>query len=248
MLGEALYAVGEAIRDSEAGSPHPASPHRFRSPTRNAGTHEISSDLLSRSGTAVGACQGPLSEISAYCSGAPAEQSLEVLAIASDGASGRALPEHGPCLVGGTVTLEDVSFTTENVNRSGTPLRLTYVWRSSVLAPFIRRDVLDRMLLVGAASSACERPSSPRSWGGFSKSARLRTTTRIRLSVEKESTCSLAVWACVVPPPVMQHAVLLGCYSWMLFNTRSYRALPPYPIDNRVLGELTLSHHAPQQA
>ena len=127
MLGEALYAVGEAIRDSEAGSPHPASPRRFRSPTRNAGTHEISSDLLSRSGTAVGACQGPLSEISAYCSGAPAEQSLEVLAIASDGASGRALTEHGPCLIGGTVTLDDVSFITEIAIHIAekTPLRLT---------------------------------------------------------------------------------------------------------------------------
>ena len=32
----------------------------------------------------------------------------------------------------------------------------------------------------------------------------------------------------------------------MRFNTRSYRALPPRPHDNRVLGELTLSHHATQ--
>ena len=30
----------------------------------------------------------------------------------------------------------------------------------------------------------------------------------------------------------------------MRFNTRLYRALPPRPLDNRVLGELTLSHHA----
>ena len=41
----------------------------------------------------------------------------------------------------------------------------------------------------------------------------------------------------------MQHAVLLGRDSWMRFNTRSYRALPPRPLDNRVLGELTLPHH-----
>ena len=78
----------------------------------------------------------------------------------------------------------------------------------------IRRDVLDRMLSVGAASSACERPSSPRSWGGFGESAPSRIATHIRLGVqffhEKEPTCSLAVWACVVPPLVMKHAVLLG--------------------------------------
>ena len=42
----------------------------------------------------------------------------------------------------------------------------------------------------------------------------------------------------------MQHAVLLGRDSWMRFNTRSYRALPPSPPDNRVSGELTMSHHA----
>ena len=107
--------------------------------------------------------------------------------------------------------------------------------------------MLDRMLSVGAASSACERPSSPRSWGGFGISASLRTATHIRLGVqfflEEELTCSLTVWACVVPPSTMQHAVLLGRESWMRFNTRSNRALPPRPLDNRVLNELTLSHY-----
>ena len=104
------------------------------------------------------------------------------------------------------------------------------------------------MLSVGAASSACERPSRRRSWGGFGESDPLRTATHIRLSVqffhEKEPTCSLAVWACVVPPSAMQHAVFLGRESGMRFNTRSYRALPPRPLGNRILGELTLSHHA----
>ena len=61
---------------------------------------------------------------------------------------------------------------------------------------------------------------------------------------DNEPTCSLAVWVCVVPPSVMQHAELLGRYIWMRFNTRSYRALPPRPHDNRIFGEMTLSHHA----
>ena len=42
----------------------------------------------------------------------------------------------------------------------------------------------------------------------------------------------------------MQHAVLLGRDRWVRFNTRSYRALPPRPHDNRVFGELTIYHHA----
>ena len=41
----------------------------------------------------------------------------------------------------------------------------------------------------------------------------------------------------------MQHAVLRGRDSWMRFNTGSYRALPPRPLDNEGLGERTLSHH-----
>ena len=81
-LGEALSAVRGAIRDSEAGLPHPASPRRFRSPTGNAVIHEISSAQKLRLGTVVGADQGPPS---AYFSGAPADQSPEVLAIASRG-------------------------------------------------------------------------------------------------------------------------------------------------------------------
>ena len=43
LVGEALSAVREAIRDSETGLAHPASAGRFRTLTGNAGTHEISS-------------------------------------------------------------------------------------------------------------------------------------------------------------------------------------------------------------
>ena len=227
----------------------PASPHRFRSPAGMAGIHAISFAQQSRLATAVGADHGPPS---AHFLGAPADQSPEVLTIASQGASDLELPEHGPCLVGGTVTLDDVNFTTDIAVHSGgdaiEPYRCTALLDTGSPQTFIRRDVLDRMLSVGAASWACERPSSPRSWGGFVEYAPVRTATRIRLRVqfflEKEPTCSLAVWACVVPPAVMQHIVLLSRDSWMRFNTRSYRALPPHPLDNRVLGELTLSHHA----
>ena len=58
--------------------------------------------------------QGPPSEFSTYFSDAPAHQSQEVLEITSGVGPGLALSEHGPCLVGGTVTLllDDVSFTT----------------------------------------------------------------------------------------------------------------------------------------
>ena len=65
MLSEIISAVCEAIRNSETGPPHPIFPRRFRSPTGNAGIHEISSALPSCSGTAVGVCQGSPSKVSA---------------------------------------------------------------------------------------------------------------------------------------------------------------------------------------
>ena len=40
LLGEAISAVREEIRDSETGSAHPASPRRFRTCTANAGTNK----------------------------------------------------------------------------------------------------------------------------------------------------------------------------------------------------------------
>ena len=163
------------------------------------------------------------------------------------------LPEHGSGLVGGTITLDDASFTTKITVHSGTTV--STVFRCVALLDtgspqtFIRRDVWVQMLAGGAAAVNCEQGSAPRSWGGFGRSAPLVTSTSVCLSVQffraEQPTSSLAVWACVVPPSVMQHAVLLGRDSWMRFNTWSYRSFPPRPFDQRVFGELTLSHHAP---
>ena len=74
------------------------------------------------------------------------------------------------------------------------------------------------------------------------KPAPLGTLTSARLSVQffkiGQPTSSLAVWAFVVPPSVMQ-------YSSVRLNTRSYRSpAPPRPSDQRIFGELTSSHHA----
>ena len=250
--GEDKTCSGKRFRPLATGSAHPASRHRFRTPTGNARIYEISSSPQSCSLTAARACQGPPWDFSTYFSDAPADQSQEVLGIASGGGPGRALSEHDPCLVGGTVTLSDVSFTTKIAIHSGgdttAPYRCAALLDTGSPQTFIRPDVLDRMLLVGTTSSACERPCSPRPWGGFGESAPLRTLTSIRLSVQffrdNDPTCSLAVCTSVVPPSVMQHAVLLGRDSWMRFSTRSYCALPPHPRDDRALGELTLSHLA----
>ena len=97
----------------------------------------------------------------------PADQSHEGLEIASGVGSGLTLSEHGPCLVGVTVTLDDVPFTTKIAINSGGEAIASY-WCVELLdigssQTFIRHDGLDRMLLVGATSVPWERPCNPRS-------------------------------------------------------------------------------------
>ena len=102
---------------------------------------------------------------------------------------------------------------------------------------------------VGAASITCEQKRTPHYWEDAGKSSPLKLSTRVRLSVQfvrgGEPTCSLAVFACVIPPLLMQHAVLLGRNNWMHFNSLFYHSLPPPPPNQRIFGELELVHHAP---
>ena len=167
LLGEALSAVHEAIREREAGSAHPAFSRRFRTSTGNAGILEISPAPESCPITAASACQGPPSEFPTNLSGAPADQSGEVLAISSGVGPGLVLSKHGPCLIGGTVTLDDVSFTTKIAIHCGgdaiSPYRCVALLDTGSSQTFIRRDVLDHMLLVGAALAALERLCRPHS-------------------------------------------------------------------------------------
>ena len=78
LLGEALSAVREEIRDTETGLANPAYAGWFRAPTGNVGIHEISFAPQSCSSTAASACEGPLSEFSTYFSDAPADQNQDL--------------------------------------------------------------------------------------------------------------------------------------------------------------------------
>ena len=135
-LGEAPSAVCGANREGETGSAHPVPSRRVCTRIGNEGMNEIW--LAPRSGplTAASAHQSPTSEVSAYFFDTPAGQSREALEIASGVGTGLALSEHGPCLVGSTVTLDDVLFSTEiQYIAEGAPLRSTDAWLSSILVP-----------------------------------------------------------------------------------------------------------------
>ena len=69
-----------------------------------------------------------------------------------------------------TAALDNAAFTTKIAIHSGAGVLASYgcvaLLDTGAPLPFIRRDVLDRMLSVGAASTACEQKCAPRSSGG----------------------------------------------------------------------------------
>ena len=115
-LGEALFAVREVICESETGLSHQASAGRFRTPTENPRNFVRAAVLLVDRGQRLPRSS---SELSTYFSDAPTDQSQDVLEIDSGDGPGLALSEHDPCVVGGTVTLDDVSFTIIAIHSGG---------------------------------------------------------------------------------------------------------------------------------
>jgi len=157
------------------------------------------------------------------------------------------IPEHGPCLTSGIITVDDASFTTKVLVHSGptatTRRELVALLDTGSPQSFITATAVEQLKASQAATDACERHSSPRSWGGFGTSAPLSTSVSIRLSIQfmrlQSPTAALAVWACVVPAGTMQHPILLGRDSWMRFEQRSYTTLQQQP--NPLPGEPAVS-------
>ena len=229
-----------------------ASSDQFSTPTSRDEVHEISPPPPCPMAL-VRACLGPPSELSTWFSDAPADKSPEVLAVAAGVSLFLALAEHDLCLFGGIMMPDDASFTTKITVHSGATALARFccvaLLDTGSARTFIRRDILDSMLSGGGASIACERKCAPRSWSGLGESAPPQTLTSVRLSVHlfraDEPTCPLAVWACMEPPSVIQHAVLLGRDSSMRLYNRFYPSPPLRPSDHRIFGELELTHHAP---
>ena len=82
------------------------------------------------------ACQGPPTEFSTCFSDTPANNSPEFLAVTPGVDPSSAPPEHGPCLVGGVITLDDASFPTKTAVHSG----------ANALAPFGCVSLLDTVV------------------------------------------------------------------------------------------------------
>ena len=127
LLGDALSAVREAIRDQVRPGRH--TPPSLADSALPSGLLEFPRFCQRRSRARhprPALVKVLFRSFFIYFSDAPADSSRESLTIASAVGPGLALLEHGPCLVGRTVTLDDVSFTTIiAIQLEGAPLHPT---------------------------------------------------------------------------------------------------------------------------
>ena len=189
LLGKALSTVRDAIRTSVAGMATQAYSQQFCTPTTTGGIYEIS-PAPPRPRVPARVCPGPPTEVSTCFSEAPADSSAEVLAVTPGADPSLALPEHGPCLVGGIITLDDaflpqrMRFTVEL-----TPSRPMAAWRSLTLAP--HRLSSDATYWIacsrwGQHPSRASRDALLVCGVVFGESTPLQTSKNIHLSVQFE--------------------------------------------------------------
>lgn len=246
LLGKTLMEVRRLLQDSPGGHAHasPPPPLAPSIPPSMPRIHEIASPGTPSSPPEAAALSGNVTD-------APGDHSAEVLHIASNSAG--PLPasvlEYGPDLVGGTLLVDNNTFTTRVKLHSGPSATAqhtcTALLDSGSPASFVSETVVQAMQQAGALSAGCVRESPARSWGGFGDGPALQTTRSVRLSVTftngAASTASLATWASVVPSSTMTHSVLLGLDSFGRFPSRSFHTLQKPGSNGRIVGELTLS-------
>ena len=184
----------------------------------------------------------------AFTASVPDDHASEVLLAQQQRIDAPLIPEQGPDLTGGVVTMNDATFTTLLSLHSGVSATSRFNCRALLDTgspqSFIHQGAFDQMVALGAADASCVRSTTPRTWSGFVSRQLLSTNRQARMTVQFHhngtTSASLAVWMYIVPNETMRCPLLLGRDSWMRFPSRSYQTLPPHP-DGRTFGELTLS-------
>ena len=184
----------------------------------------------------------------AHTGSVPDDHAPEILLAQEQRSDAPLIPEQGPDLIGGIVTMDDATFTTLLSLHSGVSATSRFNCRALLDTgspeSFINQGAFDQMVALGAADASCVRSTTPRTWSGFGSRQLLSTNQQARMTVQFHhngtASASLAAWMYIVPNETMRCPLLLGRDSWMRFHSRSYQTLPPHP-DGRTFGELSLS-------
>ena len=186
--------------------------------------------------------------LSAFTDSVPDDHAPEVLLAQEQRIDAPLIPEQGPDLISGVVTMDDVTFTTLLSLHSGVSTTSRFNCRALLdtgsLQSFIHQGAFDKMVAAGAADASCVRSITPRTWSGFGSRQLLSTHRQARMTVQFDHngtpSASLSVWMYIVPNETMRCPLLLGRDSWMRFHSRTYQTLSPQS-DGCIFSELTLS-------
>ena len=156
--------------------------------------------------------------LSASIESVPDDHVPEVLLAQEQRADAPLLPEQGPDLIGGIVTMDDATFTTLLTLHSGVSATSQFHCRALLGTgspqSFIHQGSFDQMVAMGAADASCIRSTTPRTWSGFGSQQLLSTNRQARMTVQFNhngtTSASLAVWMYIVPNETMQCPLLLG--------------------------------------
>ena len=249
LLRQALEHTREILRRNSTTLPsHPTPGTPVPRDDTGDTVFEVDSVTHLRLDTARPCADPQMTALSAYTYSVPDDHALEVLLVHGPRIDTPIIPEQGPELISGVVTMDDATFTTLLSLHSGVSTTSRFNCRALLDTgspqSFIHRGAFDQMVATGAADASCVRSSTPRTWSGFGSRQLLSTHQQAKATIQfnhnGSPAASLAVWMCIVPNETMRCPLLLSRDSWMRFHSRSYQTLSPQP-DRRVFGELTLS-------
>ena len=249
LLGQALENARELLRqDSTAPPDDPAPETPVPRDATGDTVFEVDPITHLRLDTTPLPANAQTAALSAFTDSVPDDHAPEVLLAQEQRADAPLLPEQGPGLIGGIVTMDDATFTTLSTVHSGVSATSRFDCRAllDTRSPqsFIHQGAFDQMVAMGAADASCIRSTTPRTWSGFGSQQPLSTNRQARMTVQFNhngtTSASLAVWMYIVHNKTMRSPLFLGRDSWMRFHSRFYQTLPPQP-DGRIFGELTLS-------
>ena len=189
-----------------------------------------------------------MTALSAFTYSVPDDHAPEVFLAQGPRVDAPLIPEQGPGLISGVVTMNDATFITLLSLHSGVSTTSRFNCRALLDTgspqSFIHKGAFDQMVATSAADASCVRSTTPRTWSRFGSRQLLSTHQQARMTIQfnhnGSPSASLAVWMYIVPNETMRCPLLLGRDSWMRFHYRSYQMLSPQP-DGRIFGELTLS-------
>ena len=249
VLGQALEHTREILRRNSTTLPSHPTPGTSV-PRDDTGDTVFEVDPLThlRLGTDHPCAGSQTTALSAYTFPVPDDHTPEVLLAHGPRIDAPLIPEQGPELISGVVTMDDATFTTLLSLHSGVSTTSRFNCRALLDTgspqSFIHRGAFDQMVATGAADASCVRSTTPKTWSGFGSQQLLSTYQQARMTIQfrhnGSPSASPAVWMYIVPNETMRCPLLLGRDSWMRFHFRSYQTLSPQP-DGRVFGELTLS-------